>query len=94
MRANLLIAAFPEAALNFVVCDPESDEQFERILAFEPEIQKALDYIQKKGYELEDVTIYGPQAYITKVSNDFEKEDAPFAKYFDGKVTCVCPGKE
>ena len=65
-----------------MVCDPESDEQFERILAFEPETQKALDYIQEKGYELEDVTIYGPQAYITKVSKDFEKEDAPFAKYF------------
>ena len=54
MKANLMIAAFPEAALNFVVCDPESDEQFERILAFEPETQKALDYIQEKGYELED----------------------------------------
>ena len=40
------------------------------------------------------MTIYGPQAYVTKVSNDFEKEDAPFAKYFDGKVTCVYPGKE
>lgn len=94
MKANLMIAAFPEAALNFVVCDPESDEQYERILAFEPETQKALDYIQEKGYKLEDVTIYGPQAYITKVSSDFEKEDAPFAKYFAGKVTCVVPGKE
>ena len=58
MRANLLIAAFPEAALNFIVCDPESDEQFERILAFEPETQKALDYIREKGYELEDDNLW------------------------------------
>lgn len=94
MKANLMIAAFPEAALNFVVCDPESDEQLERILAFEPEICKALDFIQEKGYEIEDVTIYGPQTYITKVSSDFEKEDAPLSKYFTGKVTCVFPGKE
>lgn len=94
MKANLMIAAFPEAALNFTVCDSETDAQLDRVLAFEPETEKALAFIQEKGYEIEDVTIYGPQAYITKVSKDFELADAPFAKYFSGKVTCVSPGKE
>lgn len=94
MRVNLMIAAFPETASNFMVCDKETDETLDRFVAFVSDTENVLNLIQGKGYEIDNVTIYGPQSYILGVSNDFTREGAPFAKYFSGKVTCYSPGKE
>ena len=72
---HLIIAAWPEAAA-VVMGGQETEEadaaEVYRDYAFQPQlveaVQKALD-----AFEVEDACIYGPEAYVAKITNDLHQ---------------------
>lgn len=64
---DIMIAAFPEAALNIIVTQGEDAAEVERVLAFEPDMVETIDGLIQRYGGFETATLYGPQAYIEHI---------------------------
>ena len=60
---QLIIAAFPEAALNIIVADQE-DNEIARSLAFEPDMIPTMVELLENFGPFDTATLYGPLPYI------------------------------
>lgn len=87
---QLIIAAFPEAALNIIVADAE-DNEIARSLAFEPDMVPALVELLENYGTFDMCTIYGPRAYIEGIEKKIEAE---FDTAEIAEISLVSPGKE
>ncbi len=87
---QLIIAAFPEAALNIIVADAE-DNEIARSLAFEPDMIPAMVELLENYGAFDMCTLYGPQSYIEGIKDKIEKE---FDTAEIAEISLVSPGKE
>lgn len=87
---QLMIAAFPEAALNIIVADAE-DNEVTRSLAFEPDMIPTIVELLESYSAFDMCTIYGPRAYIEGIEKKIEAE---FDTAEIAEIVTVAPGEE
>lgn len=87
---QLIIAAFPEAALNIIVADQE-DNEIARSLAFEPDMIPTMVELLENFGPFDTATLYGPLPYIEGIEKKIEAE---FDTAEIAEITLVSPGKE
>lgn len=87
---QLIIAAFPEAALNIVVADAE-DNEIARSMTFEPNMVAALVELLEDYGAFDTCTIYGPHDYVNGIK---EKIATEFDTAEIAEIVTVCPGEE
>lgn len=87
---QLIIAAFPEAALNIIVADAE-DNEIARSLSFEPDMVPAIVELLESFGPFDMATIYGPLPYIEGIE---KKIVAEFDTTEIAEIALVSPGKE
>lgn len=87
---NLMIAAFPEAAITVIVMD-EEDKEVYRTYVFYSSIVPAISELLDNFEAFDTATIYGPRNYIDKVET-LVSDSFDYAEI--AKVVSVAPGEE
>lgn len=73
MSKQLLIAAFPAAAMKFCLMD--GNNVTEELSSWQPDAVKALNYFVSKNKDIEKITILGPIDFTGHIKENFTMND-------------------